>query len=66
MFTIIKSKGKKFTTSDPEKALKAYMLKKSLSIYYNGEIVLTKCLKSGTYTQAQVWEYIDQYCNLKQ
>ena len=59
MFTIIKSKGKTYKTEDPAKAINAYMNKRSISIWFDGNVVLTKTSKNMAYTQAQVWHYLE-------
>ena len=64
VFTITKSKGKKFITDDPAKALRAYMSKWAIGMYFNGRIVYGKGVKNSAYTQAQVWDYIERYNNL--
>ena len=65
MFTIIKSKGKTYKTECPEHALHAYMNKRALSIWFDGNVVLTKTSKNMAYTQAQVWNYLEAY-NVKE
>lgn len=65
MFTIVKGKGKRYKTEIPEHAILAYMGKHAISLWYNGNVVLTKCSKNMVFSQVQVWDYIDRYCNLK-
>lgn len=63
MFVIVKGgKGKIYRTECPKRALQAYTHKRAVSIWYNDNIVLTKCTKNAGYTQARVWSYIERYC----
>ena len=55
MFTISKTgKGKAYKTDNPAKAQEAYKLKKSMSMYHEGNVVKSKAVRGAGTTG--VWK----------
>ena len=62
MFEITKSKGKPYKTDSPEKALEAYKLKHSITMYHGDSVTMTK---TGVFKQTQkIWDRLENQTSL--